>query len=639
MASVTSLRKYVSDSFVNLVSMLGTTRDKAYHNQFAFTPMDRGQLEAAYRGDWVAKKIVNVPAGDSTRAWRDWQAESDQIEKIEGVERTFGVQSKLKSSLVKARLYGGGGLLMGFGDDPSVPLNPESIKAGSLKYLHSFAAHEMNASELIRDVNSPHFGLPEFYTVNGQNMQVRVHHSRVVRLVGTEIPDRSLDTGGWGDSVLQAVYDAVMNVASSTGGIASLIQESKIDVVKLPDFMKNMADPSYKSLVVERFALANQTKSMVSTLIMDKEEEWERITTSFTGLPDLMKLYLLVACGAADIPATRFLGQAASGLNASGAEEIRNYYDSIASYQTNELSPALAVLDEVLIRTALGSRPTEVYYEWAPLWQLDETQKAALAKTKAETTKIYSDTGLVEPEVLATVVTNQLTEDGTYPGIEAAMEEFEASGGGVDEDDPEVKEQFAKSKGEKPDEDVGETLPKIELKVVPGGKTVAKDAAPRTLYVRRDLLNADAVYKHYADQLGDDAGLLMDPAKWHVTVMYSRTPVDWIKVGDDYLNGDENGKFTVAPGGPRLHERLGENRDAVVLQFASSRLCWRHESMKESGCSFDFSEYQPHVTISWDPDKVIDAERLKPYRGALEFGPEIFEEIDEDWKVREGIEK
>ena len=37
------------------------------------------------------------------------------------------------------------------------------------------------------------------------------------------------------------------------------------------------------------------------------------------------------------------------------------------------LTPAMSVLDEVIIRSALGSRPPEIYYEWNILWQLSAT--------------------------------------------------------------------------------------------------------------------------------------------------------------------------------------------------------------------------------------------------------------------------
>lgn len=179
-----------------------------------------------------------------------------------------------------------------------------------------------------------------------------------------------------------------------------------------------------------------------------------------------------------------------------------------------------------------------------------------------------------------------------------------------------------------------------------------QDAAPRTLYVRRDLLNAEEVVQFYADQLGQNASVLSDPDKLHVTIAYSRKPVDWIKAGEAWDQDSRTGELHLAPGGARLHERLGKDgaKDALVLQFTSSSLSSRwyclHDVNEGSpypsndvGCSWDFPDYQPHVTIAWDKDQVVDEKLLQPWRGPLVFGPEIFEEVDEDWKAKAGVDE
>jgi hypothetical protein len=157
-------------------------------------------------------------------------------------------------------------------------------------------------------------------------------------------------------------------------------------------------------------------------------------------------------------------------------------------------------------------------------------------------------------------------------------------------------------------------------------RTPAAKAEPRTLYVRRNLLNGrDLVAWAKAQGFGKT----LDPSDMHVTVLFSRAPVDWVAMGQDYRDQDGKGGFTIAPGGPRVVERLGD-KGAVVLLFASSDLSWRHEEMCERGASHDYPEYQPHVSITYDGGD-IDLEGIEPYQGPLKFGPEIFEEVVEDW--------
>jgi hypothetical protein len=54
---------------------------------------------------------------------------------------------------------------------------------------------------------------------------------------------------------------------------------------------------------------------------------------------------------------------------------------------------------------------------------MTDTQKADIAKKKAEVVKIDVDCGLIPFVALAKGRSNQLIEDGTYPGFEAALEE------------------------------------------------------------------------------------------------------------------------------------------------------------------------------------------------------------------------
>lgn len=161
---------------------------------------------------------------------------------------------------------------------------------------------------------------------------------------------------------------------------------------------------------------------------------------------------------------------------------------------------------------------------------------------------------------------------------------------------------------------------------------------PRTLYVRRDVLNADDILEHYRRQ---GVRVTLPPDRIHVTIAYSRTPLDWTRIAEDWSE-DDMGRMTVAPGGMRLTELLGPTtpRRVLVLLFASSRLSWRHESIREAGASWDWPDYMPHITIARDAEESValdEAADLEPWRGPIHLGPEIFEEVDEGW-MREAAE-
>jgi phage-related protein (TIGR01555 family) len=631
---------WVQDSLRNLLSSLGTSKDKTTYAQYVLNVLNREQLESAYRGDWVAAKAVDIPAWDETREWRAWQAENDQIEAIEEVERKFGIQQKVMAARICARLYGGAALILGVKQGTAADeLNPDTLGKDTLQFVHVIPAHDITNGELEKSVLSPNFGLPQWYEVRNDESMSRIHPSRVVRFVGTPLPDINMQAinPGWGDPILQRVDDAVRALGICQQGIVGLLQETKIDVVNVPGLSETLANEDDARKLTDRFTLANMAKSSTNMLLLDENEKWQRINASFQSLPEILQQYMVLAAGANDIPATRFIGQSPAGLSATGESDMRNYYDRIKAGQNMVLRPQMSPLDEVTIRSALGSRPKEIHYVWNSLWQMTPKEKAELSKSKADTYSIDVNTGLIPDEALAKARANQLIEDGVYPGLEKALEESVQKLG---EPSPEQKaaliaqgvhpvtgEPIAPPKGAANDNPAPNDLAKQNQRQKKlAGDARFTDAKPRTLYVRRDLQNAGEFIRWAKSQGFTDIEAAAD---LHVTIAYSTEAVDWMKVeGDYYAPSDTKGtgELIVPEGGPRLVEALGD-AGAIVLLFSSTSLQWRHEQIKrDTGATWDYDEFQPHVTITYkgappNLDKVV------PYRGKLIFGPEIFEEV------------
>jgi phage-related protein (TIGR01555 family) len=427
----------IFDKLSNALASIGIPgRDKSVHTQWTFTPIGGDQIEYSYRSDWLTRKIVDIPAQDSTRMWRSWQAEQDEITKLEGVERVFDIQNKVYQALRMARLYGGACLIFGGGDttqdDMTKPLDVDSVDADWLKFVHVFSRYNIGTGAIIRDILSPWFGEPEYYSPSvfvGKDMPLlQIHPSWVVRFIGAEYSDPMMIGDGWGDTVLQALAEAIQNAGVVSSAIAGMVYEGKFDVIKVPELAGLANTQEGMQQLANRWAAVNVGKSYVNSIVMDKEEEWQRVGTNFGGMPDVLRTYLLMAAGAADIPATRLIGQSPVGMNATGDADLRNYYDRLKSDQETKIQPRLSRFDEVLIRSALGDRPPELFYEWNPLWQMDEQVKAMVDLQKAQAAQIEAAIGLVPVSALAKGRQNQLIEDGVYPGLEGAIEEAELEG-------------------------------------------------------------------------------------------------------------------------------------------------------------------------------------------------------------------
>lgn len=592
---------YLKDSLQNLVAGLGTARDKASHSHYALPVMDDQQLLNAFRGSWAAQKGVSIPAVDACRNWRNWQADKAQIEQIEAEEDRLNVKGKILEALLKARLFGGAAVFIGTGErDTASELKPDRVGKGGIKYLTVMTRRQLSATEIEQDPQSPRFGKPKAYRLPGST--VEIHPSRLVIFVGVPHPDSELAVGtgfGWGDSVLLSAMPAVRHYDETVANVVSLVYEAKIDVINIPNLMASMQDKNYERQLLERLRLAATAKGINGTLILDGNETHSSKSASFGTLPDVIAKTEQGVSGAFDIPGTRMFGQSSTGLGANGEENTRNYYDNVASRQKLDMKPAMGVLDECLIRSSLGDRPKEIHYAWAPLWQPTAKERADIGKTTADTIKALNETKLFPEDAISKAAVNLLVEMSIMPGLEAAIDEFGSEVPETDTDDDALP-GTADSK--------------------PPAKTPISDAAPRTLYVSRKVTNGAEIIAWAKSQGFEET---VPDADLHVTVAYSRNPVDWMKVGESW-SGDGKGQLKIAPGGARLIDKFGEG--AVVLLFNSSELAWRHVSIVEAGASWDWPDYQPHITFTYEPGSV-DIDKVEPYRGAIELGPEIFEEL------------
>lgn len=596
-----------NDSLRSLVAGLGDpSRDKMATTYYGAECLDDWQLVSIYKSNWLGRKIIDIPAMDAVRKGRDWQASQEQIQAIEAEENRLGFWGKLLEVKTKARLWGGAALFIGTGDaDPSQPLVPERVGKGGLKYLSVISRRDIAIGEIDQNITSEYYGKPAYYLTPGAEpwKRVRVHPSRLAVFIGAPHSDPLIGAYGlnygWGDSVLDVVYTALKQTDATAANIASLIFESNVDVFGIPEFHESLSDPNYAATIIERFRLAAISKGINKALLLDSEETYERKTISFVGLPDVMNTFMIAASGAADIPMTRLYGQAPAGMNSTGESDLNNYYDRVRSIQNLEMTPAIYTLNECLIRSALGSRPPEIFYTWAPLAEMSETELAAIGASNAITAKTLLDAGIFTSEEMRKAVTNQMVESGFYPGLDQIVEET-----GVN-----WQAELAPEPAPLP----GQSDP--AARPVPTG-----DAAPRTLYVRRDVLNGAAIIK-WAKSQGFTSTL---PASdLHVTITYSRTPVDWMRMGNSW-----DGKLTVDPGGPRLMDQFG---NATVMLFANAMLTYRHDQMVDAGAQWDHPEYQPHITISYD-GAPADLSKVVPYQGEIRLGPEVFEEVKEDWQ-------
>lgn len=408
------------DGLVNVVSGLGSRNSKRENNQWLYGMLNDWQsLDAAYQTNWIARSIVDVPAKDMTREWRTIR--SDGAEDIAALEQELCIPQMVEEAIAWARLFGGSGLVMLTGQDLSQPLNMNRVKKGSLERVLVFDRWDLSATTINTwDVLAPNYLQPEFYTLRGGSQQI--HWSHVVRFYGERLPLRWMaHTQGWGDSVLRKCIDDVSDMVAAKNGIAELMQEANVDLIKREGLSDDLASDQDEA-ITNRYTLFRMMKSNIQMALLDGDETYDRKTLNLSGVAPIIEQFITWISGAARMPVTKLFGTSAKGMNATGEGDLNNYYDDIRSWQTTNLSLSMRYLDEVLVRSALGSFPKSFDYEWNPLRQPDVVQIATAGKINADRDAVYLESGVVTKSQIQ----RNLQGDEVYQFDDEQIEELEA---------------------------------------------------------------------------------------------------------------------------------------------------------------------------------------------------------------------
>lgn len=612
------------DGLANVITGLGMRGDARLGRQYVASIMAPSQIEEAYEASWSLAKAIDIPAEDRVREWRDWQATKEQIELIEAEEERHNLQAKVQQAEV-LRGLGGGALILISGTDPSQPLNVTA--KGGLTAINVVSRYHLSGQNWNDNMATNNFGEPEYWEMNGAGSQTRLHPSRVVCFRGRPLP--SIWKGNWEDRFwgrgrVPTLIEPAQNLDEALATFNAMIKDALNVDVGISKLFEMLAKPDGEATLMKRLALMQQGSSVFNGRVYDNgdgegkgAEAVDRHQVDWTGIPGMISIFAEAMSAAADIPVTRFWGTASKGLNATGEGDQDNWDKMVMKGQKLETRPCLLKIDAALIPSALGSRPSEIWWKFAPLSEPTDAEETDRFKKWTEAAEKVQLTGAVPDVAFNEAYQNGLVENGWMPGLDAALDKVPES------------ERFAGEPEGEPDQvdPNAETLP---LAANDSFARIFTDATPRPLYVRRDLKPASAkALIAWAKSNGFTSTL--EASDMHVTILYSRQPVDPMKMGETW-GSEPDGGLVVKAGGPRAIERFGEG--AVVLQFASWSLASRHDDMVRAGASHDYEDYLPHVTITYAAPEGLDLDAIKPFTGELAFGPEIFSPLEEDWKAK-----
>jgi len=408
MSVVTSLVTRV-DSWINAMTGLGTLRDKLVYTQpVSGAKLGDGALESLFNDDDIARRIcAKLPREAMRRGFRIELEGDDESEDADDIGRLMddqlmllGAIPKLRDSWIWARLYGGGcGVFVGAddGQSPEQPLNEAGIR--TIAFLNVVKRPLITIKTRYEDVTSPQFGEPELYSVHVASTglgpvvaraSIDIHASRMILFDGAMTAQQTFQSPtGWQDSVLQNVYAALQQSATAWQSVAHLMTDASQGVLKIANLVDLIAAGGSEALRT-RIQMMDMARSVARAILVDAEKEsFERVSTSFAGLPEVMDKLMMRVAAAAEQPVTLLFGRSAAGMNATGESDIRGWYDTVSDAQTDVLKPRLERLLRLMFAAkdspTNGRVPERWCVEFNPLWQPTDKELADTLKVKADT--------------------------------------------------------------------------------------------------------------------------------------------------------------------------------------------------------------------------------------------------------------
>lgn len=396
------------DSFENFAARVGlqaNNQNSAAHYTFDLVSRNRVQMEAVYRSSWIAGMAVDVVAEDMTREGIELQSGlgPEEKDKLDQAMDRLQIWEQLCDNVKWSRLYGGSiAVMLVDGQDVSTPLKLDTINKGQFKGLLVLDRWLVQPSleNLVTELG-PNLGKPKFYTVVADAQALinqKIHYTRVIRLEGVQLPYwQRIAENGWGQSVLERLWDRLIAFDSTSSGAAQLVYKAHLRTYKVEKLREliAMGGKAFEAFV-KQMEMIRLYQSNEGLTLMDSSDEFEAHQYSFSGLAEILLSFGEQISGALQIPLVRLFGQSPGGLGSNGDSELRTYYDNVKSWQDRALRPGLTTIMEILSRSELGMpMPKGWGFKFVPLWQLTDTEKSEIGSKDTSSIVEAYDAGIV----------------------------------------------------------------------------------------------------------------------------------------------------------------------------------------------------------------------------------------------------
>jgi phage-related protein (TIGR01555 family) len=410
------------------------------------------------------RRVSEIWAAEAVRKWIEFKGEGDRIKKIQKSLERLKVRDVIRHAIEldgfmgRAQIFPDLGYHDNDGELRAIFVPKAKVGVGKLKGFTviepfwSYPGSYQSTNPLASDFYKPR----EWYV-----MGKIVDSSWLITIVGRPMPDLlkpAYAFGGLAQS--QMVKPYVDNWLRTRQSVSDLIHSFSTMVLKT-----NMATIIQGALggakkLLDRIRLFNRGRDNRGLMAIDKDtEELENVSTPLGTLDKLQAQAQEQIASVAGIPLVVLLGVTPSGLNASSDGEIRTFYATIDGYLSRVIKHPLQYIIDLVQLDLDGTIDPDLTWDFIPLWETPEAEKANIRKADAETDIAYCAAGVISNENVRTRITTD--PESIYYGM--TLEEGEPPADPTLEDDldEEDDQEDADGGGEPGKPKGGVTLPKL----------------------------------------------------------------------------------------------------------------------------------------------------------------------------------
>lgn len=386
MRIVETLRK-VADSWGDITSGLGISgRDRGagggwVDGGMGILPLN--DLATMFHDDFMARIVATVFPEEALRRG----IHLDNPEASAMFDR-LNLRGSLQEGASWGRAFGGAvGVMFLDGDPLDVPLS----SAGPFKLRRIDIYDRRNVERMVGPETINGLIHAEFFRISpSAGRSFVVHRDRLLIFGGVLTGKNEREANaGWDHAAIQPAADALRSFGMAHTGLRSMLADASTGILKIKGYFSSLTEKGGKEAMATRASMVDLTRSVSRTMFLDADEgeDFQKVATQFSGVPDAVDRFVNLVAAATRIPVAILMGQAPAGLNATGETDLRSFYDRVESYREFEIEPHVK---RILSLTFPGTR-----ISWPSLWQ-------PTAKEAAETDKLRADrdVALVGAEII-----------------------------------------------------------------------------------------------------------------------------------------------------------------------------------------------------------------------------------------------